>query len=85
MHNSIPPTSIANCKLESTEFKNIRNNSSFSKGPVDNAKQSSRYGPNYLISWKVFLFACNTVLPISKTAKSSYKQEFGAPVAVPFN
>ena len=32
-----------------------------------------------------FLFACNTFLSILETAKSAYKQEFGAPVAVPFN
>ena len=31
MHNSIPPTSTANCKLESIEFKNIRNNKVFPK------------------------------------------------------
>ena len=71
--------------MESIEFKNLRNNSSFCKGPVHYAKQSSRYRPKYLISWKVFLFACNTFISISKTAKSAYEQEFGAPVAVPFN
>ena len=71
--------------MEFIEFKNIRNNSSFCKGPVYNAKQSSRYWPKYLISWKVFLFACKTFRSISKTAKSAFEQEFGAPIAAPFN
>ena len=38
-----------------------------------------------LISWKAFVFACHTFLSISKTAKSAYKREFGAPVVIPFN
>ena len=38
-----------------------------------------------LISWKAFVFACHTFLSISKTAKSAYKREFGAPVTIPFN
>ena len=36
--NSFPPTSIVNCQLESTEFKNAKNNSSVSKEPVDNSR-----------------------------------------------
>ena len=47
-YNSFPPTSMVNCKLESIEFKNIKNDSRFSKGPVHNA--------GYLNWLKEFIF-----------------------------
>ena len=48
--------------MEFIGFNNIRNNSSFSTVPDQNARQSSRYWPKYFMSWYFFSLTIRSYL-----------------------